>query len=50
MYKNGNELSGTLYTDDVTVAGLTATSQTLGVVRPSTSFTPLPLTITNIGR
>jgi hypothetical protein len=49
-YASGNELSGTLYTDNVTVAGLTATSQTLGAVRPSTSFTPLPLTTINIGR
>jgi cathepsin D len=49
-YVNENELSGTLYTDDVTVAGLTATTQTMGVVRTSTFFTPLPLTVTNIGR
>jgi cathepsin D len=48
-YGDGSTVSGSQYTDDVTLAGLTATSQTLGAVRPSSSLTLLALTITNIG-
>jgi hypothetical protein len=45
FYRGRSIVSGNLYNDTVEIAGLTATSQTLGSVRnTSTSFTQTPLT------
>lgn len=45
----GYDVAGAGYTDNITVAGLTATAQTFAAVRPSATFTLLPLTTTYIG-
>jgi len=47
-YLDINAATGVAYTDTVTFAGFTATSLTVAAVRPSATFTPLPLTITYI--
>jgi Eukaryotic aspartyl protease len=43
-YDNGSKVTGDLYQDTVSIAGLNATSQTLGVVIPPSLSSPVVLT------